>query len=91
MKHLGFGSAIFIKCSDFCFISLVDEICVLLSVWKERSDKFCLTPEMCFFIPQLAESYPIKRAAQLTAYLFHRGQDLGKGLDGAHTNSEADE
>lgn len=27
---------------------------------------------------QLADSYPVRRAAQLTAYMFHRGKELGK-------------
>lgn len=29
-------------------------------------------------IQKMAESYPIRRAAQLTAYLFHRGKELGE-------------
>ncbi|KAL8610828.1 hypothetical protein ACOMHN_056683 [Nucella lapillus] len=33
-------------------------------------------------IQKIAESYPIRRAAQLTAYMFHRGKELGEdGLE----------
>ncbi|XP_025084528.1 uncharacterized protein NCBP2-AS2 homolog [Pomacea canaliculata] len=29
-------------------------------------------------IQKLADSYPVRRAAQLTAYMFHRGKELGE-------------
>ncbi|XP_076453211.1 protein NCBP2AS2 homolog [Babylonia areolata] len=33
-------------------------------------------------IQKVAESYPVRRAAQLTAYMFHRGKELGEdGLE----------
>ncbi|KAK6181689.1 hypothetical protein SNE40_009496 [Patella caerulea] len=33
-------------------------------------------------VQKLSESYPIRRAAQMTAYVFHRGKDLGhEGLE----------
>ncbi|KAK7092978.1 protein NCBP2AS2 homolog [Littorina saxatilis] len=37
---------------------------------------------------KLAESYPVRRAAQLTAYVFHRGKELGE--DGVEKLRQSD-